>query len=52
MAKQHREPVEALTEVPFFDDESDKTCKIGSALNGQLKADLVVFLHEHHDVFS
>ena len=37
VAKQHGEPVEELTEVPFFDDEPGKTCKIGSALTGNLR---------------
>ena len=51
IAEQHREPVEELTEVPLFDDELGKTCKIGSALIGKFKEDLITFLREHHDVF-
>ena len=34
VAEQHEEPVEELNEVPLFDDEPEKTCKIGSALTG------------------
>ncbi|KAL5578188.1 hypothetical protein UlMin_019887 [Ulmus minor] len=52
IAEQHGEPVEELTEVPFFDDEPRKTCKIGSALTGQFKEDLITFLREHRDVFA
>ena len=37
VAKQHGEPIEELTRVPLFDDKSDKTCKIRSALTGQFK---------------
>ena len=32
VAKQHEKSIEELTEVPFFDDELGKTCKIESAL--------------------
>ncbi|KAL5552836.1 hypothetical protein UlMin_040237 [Ulmus minor] len=52
VAEQHGEPVEELTEVPLFDDEPEKTCKIGSALTGQFKEDLIIFLREHRDVFA
>ncbi|KAL5538565.1 hypothetical protein UlMin_045432 [Ulmus minor] len=52
VAEQHGEPVEKLTEVPLFDDEPEKTCKIGSVLTGQFKEDLVTFLREHRDVFA
>ncbi|KAL5582998.1 hypothetical protein UlMin_015440 [Ulmus minor] len=52
VAKQHGEPVEELTEVPLFDDEPVKTCKIGSVLTGQFKEDLIIFLREHRDVFT
>ncbi|KAL5575126.1 hypothetical protein UlMin_016825 [Ulmus minor] len=52
IAEQHGEPVEELTEVPLFDDEPEKTCKIGSALTGQFKEDLIIFLREHRDVFT
>ncbi|KAL5546086.1 hypothetical protein UlMin_005773 [Ulmus minor] len=52
VAEQHGEPVEELTEVPLFDDEPEKTCKIGSALTGKFKEDLVTFLREHRDVFA
>ncbi|KAL5565596.1 hypothetical protein UlMin_028760 [Ulmus minor] len=52
VAGQHGEPVEELTEVPLFDDEPEKTCKIGSALTGQFKEDLIIFLREHRDVFA
>ena len=34
VAKQHGELVKELIEVPLFDEELDKTCKIGSALTG------------------
>ncbi|KAL5550933.1 hypothetical protein UlMin_001109 [Ulmus minor] len=50
VAEQHGEPVEELTEVPLFDDEPEKTCKIGSALTGQFKEDLIIFLREHPNV--
>ncbi|KAL5551303.1 hypothetical protein UlMin_001479 [Ulmus minor] len=52
VAEQHGEPVEELTKVPLFDDEPEKTCKIGSALTGQFKEDLIIFLREHRDVFA
>ncbi|KAL5545054.1 hypothetical protein UlMin_008838 [Ulmus minor] len=52
VAEQHGEPIEELTEVPLFDDEPEKTCKIGSALTGQFKEDLIIFLREHRDVFA
>ncbi|KAL5576345.1 hypothetical protein UlMin_018044 [Ulmus minor] len=52
VAEQHGEPVEELTEVLLFDDEPEKTCKIGSALTGQFKEDLIIFLREHRDVFA
>ncbi|KAL5566135.1 hypothetical protein UlMin_029299 [Ulmus minor] len=38
--------------IPLFDDEPGKTCKIGSALTGQFKEDLIIFLREHRDVFA
>ncbi|KAL5577285.1 hypothetical protein UlMin_018984 [Ulmus minor] len=38
--------------IPLFDDEPEKTCKIGSALTGQFKEDLIIFLREHRDVFA
>ncbi|KAL5537362.1 hypothetical protein UlMin_046141 [Ulmus minor] len=44
--------IKKLTEVPLFDDEPEKTCKIGSALTGQFKEDLIIFLREHRDVFT
>ncbi|KAL5559803.1 hypothetical protein UlMin_036014 [Ulmus minor] len=44
--------IKKLTEVPLFDAEPDKTCKIGSALTGQFKEDLIIFLREHRDVFA
>ncbi|KAL5560380.1 hypothetical protein UlMin_036591 [Ulmus minor] len=44
--------IKKLTEVPLFDDEPEKTCKIGSALTGQFKEDLIIFLREHRDVFA
>ena len=34
VANQHGESVEEFTKVPLFDDEPEKTCKIGSALTG------------------
>ncbi|KAL5563317.1 hypothetical protein UlMin_033064 [Ulmus minor] len=37
---------------PAFDDEPGKTCKIGSALTGQFKEDLIIFLREYRDVFA
>ena len=52
VAEQHGERVEELTEVPLFDKEPSKTCKIDWALTEQLKADLIAFLREHHDVFA
>ncbi|KAL5544666.1 hypothetical protein UlMin_008450 [Ulmus minor] len=52
VAEQHGEPVEELTEVLLFDNEPEKTCKIGSALTGQFKEDLIIFLREHRDVFA
>ncbi|KAL5541827.1 hypothetical protein UlMin_009537 [Ulmus minor] len=52
VAEQYGEPVEELIEVPLFDDEPGKTCKIGSALTGQFKEDLITFLREHRDVFA
>ena len=52
IVEQHGEPVEELTEVPLFDNEPGKTCKIGSALTGQFKEDLITFLREHHNVFA
>ncbi|KAL5578569.1 hypothetical protein UlMin_020268 [Ulmus minor] len=44
--------IKKLTEVPLFDDEPEKTCKIGPALTGQFKEDLIIFLREHRDVFA
>ncbi|KAL5541984.1 hypothetical protein UlMin_009694 [Ulmus minor] len=44
--------IKKLTEVPLFDDEPEKTCKIGSALTRQFKEDLIIFLREHRDVFA
>ena len=34
VAEHHREPVEELTEIPIFDDELEKNCKIGTTLTG------------------
>ncbi|KAL5577222.1 hypothetical protein UlMin_018921 [Ulmus minor] len=50
--EQHGEPVEELEEVPLFKDDLSKTCKIGSALTGQLRTDLINFLRDHRDVFA
>ncbi|KAL5545894.1 hypothetical protein UlMin_005581 [Ulmus minor] len=44
--------IKKLTEIPLFDDEPEKNCKIGSALTGQFKEDLIIFLREHRDVFA
>ncbi|KAL5546966.1 hypothetical protein UlMin_006653 [Ulmus minor] len=50
---ESREIYEAANRsVQLFDDEPEKTCKIGSALTGQFKEDLIIFLREHHDVFA
>ncbi|KAL5539002.1 hypothetical protein UlMin_044709 [Ulmus minor] len=42
--EQHGEPVEELEEIPLFEDDLTKTCKIGSSLTGQLRTDLINFL--------
>ncbi|KAL5540936.1 hypothetical protein UlMin_044912 [Ulmus minor] len=47
----HR-PVEELEEIPLFEDDLTKTCKIGSSLTGQLRTDLINFLRDHRDVFA
>ncbi|KAL5571713.1 hypothetical protein UlMin_021310 [Ulmus minor] len=46
------EPTASSLSVPLFDDEPEKTCKIGSALTGKFKEDLVTFLREHRDDFA
>ncbi|KAL5571672.1 hypothetical protein UlMin_021269 [Ulmus minor] len=50
--EQHGEPVEELEEIPLFEDDLTKTCKIGSSLTGQLRTDLINFLRDHCDVFA
>ncbi|KAL5555336.1 hypothetical protein UlMin_037572 [Ulmus minor] len=50
--EQHGEPVEELEEIPLFEDDLTKTCKIGSSLTGQLRTNLINFLRDHRDVFS
>ncbi|KAL5579969.1 hypothetical protein UlMin_012411 [Ulmus minor] len=50
--EQHREPMEELEEVPLFEDDLSKTCKIGSSLTGQLRTDLINFLRDHRDIFA
>ncbi|KAL5575739.1 hypothetical protein UlMin_017438 [Ulmus minor] len=50
--EQHGEPVEELEEIPLFEDDLTKTCKIGSSLTGQLRTDLINFLRDHRDVFA
>ncbi|KAL5544991.1 hypothetical protein UlMin_008775 [Ulmus minor] len=50
--EQHGEPVEELEEIPLFEDDLTKTCKIGSSLTGQLRTDLINFLRDHRDVFT
>ena len=52
VAEQHEKSIEELTEVPFFDDELGKTCKIGSALIGKFKENLITFLREHREIFA
>ncbi|KAL5549486.1 hypothetical protein UlMin_004717 [Ulmus minor] len=47
--EQHGEPVEELEEIPLFEDDLTKTCKIGSSLTGQLRTDLINFLRDHRD---
>ncbi|KAL5560487.1 hypothetical protein UlMin_036698 [Ulmus minor] len=41
-----------LEEIPLFEDDLTKTCKIGSSLTGQLRTDLINFLRDHRDVFA
>ncbi|KAL5578025.1 hypothetical protein UlMin_019724 [Ulmus minor] len=48
----HLLPVEELEEIPLFEDDPTKTCKIGSSLTRQLRTDLINFLRDHHDVFA
>ncbi|KAL5551786.1 hypothetical protein UlMin_001962 [Ulmus minor] len=48
----HLLPVEELEEIPLFEDDLTKTCKIGSSLTGQLCTDLINFLRDHRDVFA
>ncbi|KAL5539706.1 hypothetical protein UlMin_045789 [Ulmus minor] len=48
--EQHGEPVEELEEIPLFEDDPTKTCKIGSSLTGQLRTDLINFLRDHPNV--
>ena len=50
--EQHGEPMEELVEIPLFEDDPSKTCKIGSSLTGQLRTDLIDFLRDHCDVFA
>ena len=50
--EQHGEPTEELEEIPLFEDDLTKTCKIGSSLTGQLRTDLINFLRDHRDVFA
>ena len=50
--EQHGEPMEELVEIPLFEDDPSKTCKIGSSLTGQLHTDLINFLFDHHDIFA
>ncbi|KAL5538900.1 hypothetical protein UlMin_046252 [Ulmus minor] len=50
--EQHGEPVEELEEIPLFEDDLTKTCKIGSSLTGQLRTDLINFLRDHRDDMS
>ncbi|KAL5545378.1 hypothetical protein UlMin_005065 [Ulmus minor] len=50
--EQHGEPVEELEEIPLFENDLTKTCKIGSSLTGQLHTDLINFLRDHRDVFA
>ncbi|KAL5568810.1 hypothetical protein UlMin_025385 [Ulmus minor] len=46
------EAPEELEEIPLFEDDLTKTCKIGSSLTGQLRTDLINFLRDHRDVFA
>ncbi|KAL5569586.1 hypothetical protein UlMin_026161 [Ulmus minor] len=50
--EQHGEPVEELEEIPLFENDLTKTCKIGSSLTGQLRTDFINFLRDHRDVFA
>ena len=44
--------MEELVEIPLFEDDPSKTCKIGSSLTSQLRTDLIDFLCDHRDVFA
>ena len=50
--EQYGEPIEDLVEVLLYEKELRKTYKMGSALTGQLREELIQFLCEHQDVFS
>ena len=50
--EQHGELMEELVEIPLFEDDPSKTCKIGSSLTRQLRTDLIDFLCDHRDVFA
>ena len=50
--EQHGELVEDLVEIPLFDDELEKTCKIVSTITGQLRSNQIDFLKEYCNVFS
>ena len=43
---------EVLEEAVVFEDNPSKTVKVGSALKGDLRANLVNFLIEYQDVFA
>ena len=49
--EQHGEPMEELVEIPLFEDDPSKTCKIGLSLIGQLRTELIDFLRDHCNVF-
>ena len=50
--EQRGEPIKDLVEIPLFEEVPSKTCKIGSALIGQLQDSLIQFLQEYRDVFT
>ena len=50
--EQLGEPVKDLVEVPLFEEESSKTCKIGSTFIKKRKEDLIYFMCQHKDVFT
>ena len=50
--EQHEEPTEELVEIPLFEDDPSKACKIGSSSTGQLRTNLINFLRDHRDAFA